>query len=162
MMHPDLRNLLYDAEIAYLQTSDLKRFRTVVASLQERLAIYECLRDREIEIFQAIADELVQAFPGENPKLLERALKHGLSVMRYCAMAMLINNPEYLQHRLLEWLTDVVKAYQMEAIENHFYELLQASLTQSLSQKQFAVLKPFLEQAKTTLTSTQIPSEVLG
>lgn len=159
MMHPDLRNFLYDAEIAYLQTSDLKGFRAVVSSLKERLEVYEYLRDREIEIFQPIADELLAAFPEENPKMLERALKHWLSIMRYCAMAMLINNPEYLQHRLLEWLTDVVQAYQMEAIEVYLYKSLNASLQKGLSKEQFVLVQPFIEQARVTIFSAKTPSK---
>jgi Phycobilisome protein len=160
MMPPDLRNLLYDAEIAYLQAEDMKRFKTVVASLKERLEVYEYLRDREIETFQPIADELLAAFPEENPKLLERALKHWLSIMRYCAMAMLINNSEYLQHRLLEWLTDVVQAYQMQAIEIHLCKSLKASLQKGLSKEQFALVQPFIEQAQATLVSAKTPSKV--
>lgn len=162
MMHPEIRTLLYDAEIAYLQTSDLKRFKAVMASLKERMETYQCLRDREIEIFQPIADNLVEAFPGKSSKLLERALKHWLSVMRYCAMAMLLNNPEFLQHRLLEWLTDIVQVHEMEAIANHLCELLQFSLKQSLSAEQFVLIEPFLEQAKATLLSSKTPSAVLG
>jgi len=161
MMHPEIRTLLYDAEIAYLQTADLKRFKTVMASLKERVETYQYLRDRELEIFQPIADKLVEAFPGKSSKLLERALKHWLSVMRYCAMAMLLNNPEFLQHRLLEWLTDIVQVHEMEAIANYLCELLQFSLKQSLSAEQFALIEPFVEQAKATLLSSKTPSEVL-
>ncbi|MCU0535897.1 MAG: phycobilisome protein [Hydrococcus sp. Prado102] len=159
MMHPDLRNLLYDSEIAYLQAADMTRFRNVVASLQERLEVYEYLRDREIEIFQPIADGALAAFPDENPKMLERALKHWLSIMRYCAMAMLINNPEYLQHRLLEWLTDVVQAYQMEAIETYMCKSLKASLQKGLTKPQFALVQPFVEQAQATLVGAKTPSQ---
>jgi hypothetical protein len=160
MMHPDLRDLLYDAETAYLQAEDMTRFKTVMASLKERLEVYEYLRDREIELFQPIADELLATFPDENPKMLERSLKHWLAIMRYCAMAMLLNNPEYLQHRLLEWLTDVVQAYQMEAIETHLCKSLKTSLQKGLSKPQFALVQPFIEQAKTTLVSTKTPSKV--
>jgi hypothetical protein len=161
MMHPEIRNLLYDAEIAYLQTSDLKRFKAVVASLQKRMETYQCLRDREIEIFQPIADQLIEAFPKENPRLIERALKHWLSVMRYCAMAMLLNNPEFLQHRLLEWLTDIVQVNQMSAIENYLCESLQFSLKHTLSAEQLLSIEPFLEQAKATLLESKSPSELL-
>jgi hypothetical protein len=162
MMHSDLRTLLYDSEIAYLQGQQIYLFKHRIDALKESLEVYERLRDREIAIFQPIADELLKAFPMENPKLIERALKHWLSIMRYCAMAMLLNNPEFLQHRLLEWLTDVVQAYQMEAIENHLYELLQASLKTVLSDQQFALIQPFLAQARTTLVSVKTPSKMMG
>lgn len=160
MMHPHLRTLLYDSEISYLQTPQLKELRTQVVSLQERLGVYEHLRDREIAIFQPIADRLEQDFASENPKTLESALRHWLSVMRYCSMAMLLDNPEFLQHRLLEWLTDVVKAHQMEAIETHLYGLLQEQLSLVLSQPELAAIQPFLEQARATLLGSEEDTQV--
>lgn len=161
MMHPELRTLLYDAEVSYLQTPELDNFKAIVASLEERLDTYECLRDQEIAIFQPVADQLLLDFSSENPKVVEQALKHWLSVMRYCAMAMLLNNPEFLQYRLLEWLTDIVQAHQMESLENHLYELLQANLHKLLTVQQLALVQPFLEQARTTLLDSHSLSPVL-
>ena len=158
-MYSELRTLLYDAESNYLQTPDIELFKEHIASLQERLKTYEILRDREIALFQPVADQLLVAFPAENPPLLERAVKHWLSVMRYCAMAMLLNNPEFLQRRLLEWLTDIVKAHKMTSVENRLYELLQGSLEKNLSESQLTLLNPFLKQAQTTLLSDKIASE---
>jgi hypothetical protein len=80
--------------------------------------------------------------------------------MRYCAMAMLLNNPEFLQHRLLEWLSPQIEAYQLEEIESKLYEFLEISLQRLLSQKQLALLQPFLSQAQTTLSRSPITTEV--
>jgi hypothetical protein len=162
MIHPELRTLLYDAAGKYLQAAELDRLRVVASSLQARLETYQALRDREITLFQPIADKLLEAFPSENPKLLERALKHWLAVMRYCAMAMLLDNPDFLEHRLLEWLTDIVKTHQMEAIESSLYELLQANLNHELSEPQMALVQPFLEQTRATLLGAEELSEILG
>jgi len=161
-MHSELRTLLYDAEVNYLQTSEVEFFRAHVASLQERLETYECLREQEILIFQPIADQLVAAFPKENPKLLEQALKHWLSVLRYCAMAMLLNNPEFLQHRLLEWLTPLVQTHQMELLENSLGKLLLSRLQEVLSEQQLALVHPFVEQAQTAVLDATALSEVSG
>lgn len=158
-MYSELRTLLYEAESNYLQTSDIEQFKKHVASLQERVITYELLREHEIALFQPVADQLLAAFPAEDPQLLERAIKHWLAVMRYCAMAMLLNNPEFLQRRLLEWLTDIVKAHQMTKIENRLYELLQDNLKKYLSGSQLALLHPFLEQAQTTLISDKVANE---
>lgn len=158
-MQSDLQALLHQAEEHYLAQPEIKVFQNQVVSLAKRLETYECLRDREIDIFQPIAKELVKTYPEENPKVLEKALKHWLAIMRYCAMAMLLNNPEYLQRRILEWLTEMVQAHQMRSIEKTIYDLLCSCLEQFLSQQQLALLQPFLEQAQTTLLEEQIFSK---
>ena len=161
-MQSDLQAILHQAEEHYLAKPEIMVFQNHVASLATRLETYECLRDREIDIFQPIAEELVRAYPAENPKLLEKALKHWLAVMRYSAMAMLLNNAEYLQRRILEWLIEMVQAHQMQSMENTIYNLLLSRLEQLLSQQQFALLQPFLEQAQTTLLAEQILSKAEG
>lgn len=157
-MQSDIQAILYKAEDHYLKKTDIKDFQNSVTSLAQRLETYECLRDQEIAIFQPIADELVKAYPEENPKLLEKAIKHWLSIMRYCAMAMLLNNPEYLQRQILDWLTEMVKAHQMQSIENTIYVLLLSGLEKELSKEQLALMEPFLEQAQKTLLNEEIPS----
>ncbi len=157
-MQSDIQAILYKAEEHYLQKPEIIDFQNSIASLAQRLETYECLRDQEIKIFQPIAEELVRVYPEENPKLLEKALKHWLAIMRYSAMAMLLNNPEYLQRQILEWLTEMVQAHQMQAVENTIYDLLRSRLEKVLSQQQLVLLHPFLEQAQTTLLSEPILS----
>ncbi|MGB5637021.1 MAG: phycobilisome protein [Waterburya sp.] len=155
-MQSDIQAILHKAEEHYLKKTEVMVFQHYAVTLVKRLETYECLRDQEITIFQPIAEELVRAYPEENPQLLEKALKHWLAVMRYCAMAMLLNNPEYLERRILEWLTEMVQAHQMQSVENTIYDLLLSRLQQRLSQEQLALLKPFLEQSQTTLLGEQI------
>ena len=150
-MQSDIKIILHQAEENYLENKDIKLFQTHVANLAKRLEVYKILRDREIEIFQPIADELLKVYPEENPQLIEKALKHWLSIMRYCAMAMLLNNPGYLQRGVLEWVTDMVQAHQMQSIENAIYELLSSDLQRLLSPDQFALMEPFLEQTQAIL-----------
>ena len=66
-------------------------------------------------------------------------------------MAMLMNNPEFLQRRLLEWLVDLVQVHQMQAIEINLYQLLQAQLQEQLSDQNLALVQPFLAQTEDTL-----------
>ncbi len=150
-MHPDLESLFYKSEEKFLEATEIKLFKHHVASLADRLALYECLRDQEVAIFQPVADQLLLAFPKEDQKLLEKCLKQWLTVMRYAAMAMLLNNPEFLQRRLLEWLTDVIQAHQTQAIEAKLCQLLQARLKEVVSGAQLGLIQPLLDQAQTTL-----------
>jgi hypothetical protein len=150
-MHPELEAFFLQAEDSYLQNIETSALKQQVAAIGKRLETYRDLRDREVLIFQPVADRLLEVFPHENPQNIERALKHWLSVMRYCAMAMMLNNSEYLNRRLLEWLTEIVKVYQMEAIEQRLCEFLLTSLIEELSAEQLALIQPFLLQAHKTL-----------
>lgn len=151
MMHPDFRDLLYKAEVDYFESAELNQLRVLVDTSKLKLQTYKYLRDHEVEIFQPIADQLVIAFPSTDSKLLESALQHWLSALRYCAMAMLLNDPDFLKYRLLEWLTDIVQAYDLNAIESHLYADLLSRLQKSLTEPQMELLQPFLHQTETTL-----------
>lgn len=150
-MNSEFETLIYDAEDAYLQSQDVEQFQQHMASLAQRLEIYELLRDREIHIFQPIADQLQATFPQESPELLVRTVKHGLSVLRYCAMAMLLGNSDYLQRRLLEWLPGQIQAHQLESLALHMFQLIQEQLTSCLSSVQMTFIKPYIAQAQRTV-----------
>ena len=150
-MQSDIKRLLHLAEDHYLKRLEVTAFRINAGNLAKRLEVYELLRDREIDIFQPIADKLSTTYSQESPQLIEKALKHWLSTMRYCAMAMLLNNPEYLQRGILEWLTDMVQAHQMQSIEKTLCSLLFSRLKTLLSSEQFALIQPFLEQSQAIL-----------
>jgi len=159
-MQSDIQNILYQAEDHYLNQLEIVDFQNSVASVAQRLATYECLRDQEIAIFQPIAEEIVRAYPEQNPQFLEKALKQWLVVMRYCAMAMLLNNPEYLERRILEWLTPMLQAHQMQSVANAIYDLLLVRLQKILDKEQWALLQPFLEQTQIALLGEESLSTV--
>lgn len=150
-MISDLDSLLYKAEAEYLSQQDLADFKSQIGSLEKRLQIYEALADKEIEIFQYVADRAVEKFPDESETKIARALKHWLAVMRYCAMAMLFDNPNYLQHHVLEWLPEQVAAHHLKDLEQDIYSLMQSRLKKSLKPEHFAVLNPYLEQSRLAL-----------
>ncbi|MBE9190593.1 phycobilisome protein [Gloeocapsopsis crepidinum LEGE 06123] len=141
---------MYQAEAQYLPSQETANFKKYTFLLKLRLAVYEVLRDREIVIFQEIADKISTDFPQETQASLERVLKDWLLIVRYCAMAMLLNDTTFLQHRLLEWLTDLVQVHQRKTIDQKIYELLQTQLQQLFKSEQMALIAPFLEQVNNT------------
>lgn len=159
-MQTDLENFWQQAEEQFLNPSEIQDFRGTIDTLRQRLSAYETLRDEEGKIYRAIADRLVLQFPDENPKMLERALKHSIAVSRYCAMAMLLNNADYLQHRLLEWLTDIVQAYRMESLLVYLHESFLNEASAVLNPEGMSLLRPFLAQARTTLLESSPPTAV--
>jgi hypothetical protein len=154
-MDTGLQELIYAADDHYLSDADLDRFQKTVQSLAERVETYEYIRDREVVILQPAADYLSEEFPNINSELLERAVIHWLSILRYSAMAMLFNNIEFLHHRILEWIPNLVEVYQLRDIEIALYRLLQVQLKSNLSPEQVRLLQPYLEEAYGVLLRTK-------
>jgi Phycobilisome protein len=150
-MHPEIEALLDQAETRFLKGEELIAFKRQAATLAQRLKIYEFLRDKEASIFQPIANKLQATFPDEKEETLERSLKHWLLVLRYCAMAMLLNDRDFLEQRLLGWVSGIVEAHQTQKIEATVCNLLQIRLKELLSEQARAILQPFFDQAKSMI-----------
>jgi hypothetical protein len=156
-MHPEISRLLEQAEQRYLQTNEIELFRRYAVSLARRMEVYETLRDKEEKIFQPVADRLVAAFPDTGQEILERSLQHWLLISRYCGTAMLLSDSDFLALRLQDWMTGLVQTHQTQTIEHKLYELLVQGLKAELSEKQFPLIQPFVEKAKSLLLDETQP-----
>ncbi len=150
-MHPQIAAIFDEAENRYLKPEELTVLNQYVDSLPQRLEVYQVLRDRELEIMQPIADQLQTQLPQAQSSDLERSLKHALLALRYCAMAMLLNDETFVQERLLAWLSQKVQTPNTQAVDVALYRLLDQKLTQYLNPSQLAFLSPFLHMAKNHL-----------
>ncbi len=162
-MQSDFEDLLRAAEDHYLQNTDINSFKQQVDALQDRLALYEVLRDQELTIFQAVADQL-QKETFSNPQAdLDKVLTHWISMLRYSAMAMLRNQPEILEHQL-GWLADVVGDDAFSALNQKLSEQLHQALDSVLTEDQMTLIQSFLQQADTALVREDSSKElaVLG
>lgn len=153
-MHPEIEELLDRAENRFLKTEEITAFKRHVANLAQRLKIYEFLREKETSIFQPVANKLQETFPNEQQENLERSLKHWLLVLRYCGMAMLLNDRNFLEQRLQEWLSGIVNAHETQKIEAAVCHLLQTRIKEILSDQARAILQPFLDDAQSMLVGT--------
>jgi Phycobilisome protein len=156
-MHSQIATIFDQVENRYLKPEELKLISQYVASMPERLDTYRNLRDREVEIVQAVADQLQAALPQESEENLERCLKHALLMLRYCALSLLINDETLVERRLLSWIVPLAKVYETKAIDTKLYRLLNQQLSQVLTAKQLSYLSPSLSLAQETLLS-QSPS----
>lgn len=155
-MYPELQALIHEAEHQYLQADNLYRLNQEVSTLKDRLTAYKILRDQEISIFQEVADKAVKQFPQEDGKKIENVIRHWILITRYCGMAMLLNNPEFLEHRLLEWLTDIVQAHESQSLFSVIYSLLVVKLGGELSEAGLQQIQPFLTQANDYLSNVPV------
>ncbi|MEG4146829.1 phycobilisome protein [Microcoleus sp. Pol12B5] len=150
-MHPEIEALLDQAENRFLKGEELMAFKRQAVTLVQRLKIYEFLREKEASIFQPVTNKLQETFPDEKQETLERSLKHWVLVLRYCAMAMLLNDQNFLEQRLVDWLSGIVAAHQTQKIEATVCNLLQIRLKELLSEQARTILQPFLDQAQSII-----------
>jgi Phycobilisome protein len=158
-MITEIDSLIYQAEAEYLAQKDLGIFKSQILYLSERLKIYEQIRDQETEIFQHVVNQIANNFPDEPESRVKRAVKHWLMILRTCAMAMLANDSQYLEQRILAWLPEQIAAYQMQELEQNLYGYLYKRLKKSLDNDQFSILQPYLEQSKNALLNPKAALE---
>ena len=146
---------LFDApDKHYLDANDLSTLSQYVSSIPERMAVYRTLRDQEIAIMQPIADALQQQ-GGHAEPLVERSVRNGLMVLRYAAMAMLLDDDAFVADRLQGWLPEMVKAYETQAVDQQLFQLLNRQLSKLFTPAQVNLLKPSLEQAQSLMLDTR-------
>lgn len=150
-MHSQIDSIFDEAENRYLSPDELNVLSQYVGSIPERLEAYRAIRDRELEIMQHVADQLVAAMPQEKIENLERSIKNALLVLRYCAMGMLLNDEQFVKQRISDWIAQTMKAYNTGAIDATLYSLLSQHLNQVLSPSHLSVISPMLTLAQQTL-----------
>ena len=150
-MHPQIEAMFDEAENRYLKPEELGCLNQYIESLPNRLETYRYLRDQEITIMQDVAENLEKQFSNEDIATLERCLKNALLILRYSAMGMLLNDENFLKHRLINWLEGTAKAYQTEAIDQMLYQLLNTRLNDVLTAAQVQLLIPHLQLAEGVL-----------
>jgi hypothetical protein len=143
------------AENRYLQQDELDVLTNYVESLPDRIDTYRCLRDREVNIMQTVADQLEVQFPKESQHMLERCLKNALLVMRYASMAMLQNDPEILDQKLITWLSETNAVYNTQAIDAALYPMLNQQLAATLTASQLELIRPYISTAQQAFTQAQ-------
>lgn len=150
-MIPKIQELINQAQDRYLATDELGLMEGYVTSLPERLKLYKVIRDREIEFLQAAADQVSSELPSVTDEDLEVGVKNLILVLRYCSMAMLLNDENFLKERLLAWLEGIMSMRDMRRLNETLYKLLNQVLRQHISPSQLALIQPLITTAQVTL-----------
>jgi Phycobilisome protein len=152
-MNAELKAIIEQAQDRYLKADDLLALESFISSLPERLSLYRTLRDREISILQLVANQLEAEIPNAEIKQLETAIKYLSLLHRYSAMAMLMQDRDLVDRRLLKWLGQVASLQETQSLDQTMFRLFNQVLNKELSHSQIELLNPFLTQAKTTFVA---------
>jgi hypothetical protein len=150
-MIPKIQDLINQAQDRYLAVDELGLMESYVSSLPDRLNLYKQLRDREIDLLQAVADQVPVELPNVTDAELEAGIKNLILVLRYCSMSMLLNDESFLKERLLNWLEGIMSMRDMRRLNETLYKLLNQGLRQQFSPAQLALIQPLITSAQVTL-----------
>ena len=150
-MIPKIQDLINQAQDRYLAVDELGLMESYVSSLPDRLKLYKQLRDREIDLLQAVADQVPVELPNVTDAELESGIKNLILVLRYCSMSMLLNDESFLKERLLNWLEGIMSMRDMRRLNETLYKLLNQGLRQQFSPAQLTLIQPLITSAQVTL-----------
>ena len=158
-MNTKIQELHKKAELTYLEDQELERINHyLLYSLSKRVEIYKLISSQEIDIFQPIANQINTIFTEEEPEKIELALKYWISILRHWCMALIIEEPNYLNDHILEWLVPQIKGYQISILSNKIFSLLQKSLSKKLSSVQYSLIKPYIQETEKNLVNPNFSS----
>ena len=150
-MIPKIQDLINQAQDRYLAIDELGLMESYVSSLPDRLKLYKQLRDREIDLLQAVADQVPVELPNVTDAELEAGIKNLILVLRYCSMSMLLNDESFLKERLLNWLEGIMSMRDMRRLNETLYKLLNQELKKQFSSTQLLLIQPLITAAQVTL-----------
>lgn len=154
-MLSQMERLRQEVDGRYASDEELKFFEEYVQSFPQRLSAY-----RRIQMTEAILIQQVQRkLRSQDPHLLHSGQqdvsgkwkRDTLRVLRYSAIAMLINDPELLQESLLFWMQTVMRAFGAQRSCEVTYRLMQEVAQQHLPRTEAALFCPILELNRSVL-----------
>ncbi len=155
-MQSHFETLFEAAGERYPHPEDLSLLTQYVASIPERLKTYQWLRDQEITLLQKVADQLEERLPEASEAALERSLRNGALVLRYCAIGMLVNDPSLVRDRISSWLSDSLSLDHSPS-DAMVYRLMTQHLNQLLSASQQLLFHPMFMVATDLLGLPETP-----
>lgn len=147
-MNITLEKFINLAEEQYLPADEIENYRGYLAQLGQKVQVYEIIRDQEVFLFKILADELQEKYPDERSDLMIEVITQWSLVLKYCAMAMILDNPDYLSTRVDNWIRELIHLRSIPQMDKILYGTLIEILPEVLLDEQIALIQPYLDQVK--------------
>lgn len=148
-MISQLQRLSYETDGRYATDAELAFFDEIVYSFSLRVETYQQLQalERQIveQVYQKLRSRSPSLFFGETVEISAKWKRDTIRVLRYSAIAMLLNDPDSLQERFLFWMRTIMRAFDAEYTCNVTYRVMQDVVQQTLPFSQARLLCPILE-----------------
>ncbi|MBF2098242.1 MAG: hypothetical protein IGQ88_07700 [Gloeomargaritaceae cyanobacterium C42_A2020_066] len=149
-MLAELQHLDVELNGRFTTSDELKFLGEYLTTVDLRLSAYAKISAADAEILDALDKRLLARFPKLYRKgtrdLAPTCRRDRFEVLRACAAAMLMDDPEGIKQRLLYWFETVLRAYHDEKEAGLSYQMLQDVLKDYLTPQEAALMKPILDQ----------------
>lgn len=147
-MLSQLQQLSIEAEGRYATDAELEFIGEYIKSFQARQEVYQALIRAESQIIQEVF-EIIEAkhsgvFRGSET-LKGKWKADTVRVLRYTAIAMLMDDPKTVRERFLAWFQTVMRAFEAQASCDITYRVMESVMARHLSDEGMALVRPFLE-----------------
>lgn len=157
-MLSQLERLSLNAEGRYAADDELQFVSDYVQSFYLRVETYQKLQAAESAIVQQVQARIRAIDPNllknGNEDLSAKWKRDTVRVLRYSAVAMLLNDPDSLRDRLLVWMQTIMRAFGAQRSCDVTYQVMQDVVKQHLTPIQASLFCPILELNRRSLGVT--------
>lgn len=154
-MLSQLETLSLKTDGRYAIDEELQFLNDYVQLFGLRMQTYQTLQLVEAAIVKQVEEKLrlldSNFFKSGNDDISAKWRRDTVRVLRYSAVAMLMNDPETLRSRFLLWFQTIMKAFNAQKSCNATYEVMQDVVKQHLTPVQASLFCPILEMNRQTL-----------
>ncbi len=157
LMNSSVAELMQQSEGRYLRPDELKTLQGYVEGIPKRVRLYRVLQAKEQELVDRVMEKFQQMMPNlprQHGHLAWERCRRDLSmVWRYCCMAMLLADEDYLRDKLLYWLETILKSFKMRDQCQPAYKLMLDSLSAVFGPEESEAIRPYVLLAKSMLVN---------
>jgi Phycobilisome protein len=154
-MLSQLERLSCEVDGRYASDSELQFLIDYVQSFDLRVQTYQKLQEIEVALVQQayvkMRSQDPNLFKNGNEDISGKWKRDTLRVLRYVAIAVLMDDAETLRERFLLWFQTIMRAFSAEKGCNVTYTVLQEVAKQNLSGAQANLVCPLLELTRRSL-----------
>jgi len=154
-MLSQLQKLSCETDGRYATDEELEFVSEFGRSFYLRVQTYQQLQAMETVIVQQVLTKMQFLDPAllhhHNADVTAKWQRDTIRVLRYSAIAMLLNDPDSLRDRLLFWFRTIMKAFGAERCCNVTYAVMQDVVKQHLTASQASLFCPILEMNRQIL-----------
>ncbi|AFY68632.1 Phycocyanin [Thalassoporum mexicanum PCC 7367] len=150
-----LRQLTVDAEGRYATDDELTFLKGYIHSYELRINTYNKLRELENAIveqsYEKVRSQDPNVFNSSGTDITAKWKADTRRVLRYSAVALLIDDTNRLKEHLLFWFQTVMQAFKAQRSCNVTYAVMQEVVKQSLTEQEAKLVCPLLELTRNAL-----------
>lgn len=154
-MLSQLEKLSMDTDGRFASDEELAFVDAYVQSFSLRVQTYQTLQLVESAIVQQVEAKMRSIDPilfhNGKEDVSAKWKRDTVRVLRYSAIAMLMDDPATLRERFLLWFQTIMKAFGAEKSCNATYEVMQQVVKQHLTPQQASMFCPILELNRVAL-----------